>query len=406
MVTSSKEYIMRNPNVRRHIMKNLMVRTNRFTRFTARLAVSVLLAAILSVVPFHAALAATAPDLGTAGNFAVLGGPAVTLTNSVVNGDVGSGFPFPDSVITQTDSTINGAVHEGDQAAVDAYADLVSAWDAFKALPNGVLLTGTLAGVTLAPGSYYFDAAATLTGTLTLDAAGYANAVWIFKIGTSGTGALTGTGFSVVMANNGVPCNVFWWVAEAATMTTSNFQGTILAGAAITVTGGTFKGNALAQAAVTLTGTTVAGCKSGVPVTPVQPPIYDSIKVTGGGQISVPKPDSNDPDATGTGKATFGFNAQPDKSGGSKGEFNYVNHITGLHINGKVNSIVVIIENADGSPKTVLFSGTYNGGSFIVTVQDNDEPGRTDQFGVILTGSQPEVRNMRIISNGNIQFHK
>jgi hypothetical protein len=120
----------------------------------------------------------------------------------------------------------------------------------------------------------------------------------------------------------------------------------------------------------------------------------------------VPNPNSNDANATGTGKATFGFNAQSDKSGGSKGEFNYVNLITGLHINGQVNSIVVIEENADGSPKTVVFSGTYTGGSFIVTVQDNGEPGRTDQFGVTITGSQSEVRNIRVISNGNIQFHK
>ena len=45
-------------------------------------------------------------------------------------------------------------------------------------------------------------------------------------------------------------------------MTDSNFQGTILAGAAITVTGGTFSGDALAQAAVTLTGATITGCES------------------------------------------------------------------------------------------------------------------------------------------------
>jgi hypothetical protein len=364
-------------------------------------------AALLSAIPFQATMAATTmPILGTPGNFAVLGGPAVTLTDSVVTGDVGSGFPFPASAITQTNSTVNGTVHVGDAVAVAAYGDFLTAYNKFAALPNGTLLTGTLAGVTLTPGSYYFDAAATLTGVLTLDAQSDPNAVWIFKIGTSGTGALTGTGFSVVMLNGGDACNVYWWVHDAATMTTSNFQGTILAGAGITVTGGTFNGDALAKAGVTLTGTNLAGCESNVTLPPVQPPVYDSIKVTGGGQISVPNPNSNDANATGTGKATFGFNAQSDKSGGSKGEFNYVNLITGLHINGQVNSIVVIEENADGSPKTVVFSGTYTGGSFIVTVQDNGEPGRTDQFGVTITGSQSEVRNIRVISNGNIQFHK
>jgi hypothetical protein len=124
--------------------------------------------------------------------------------------------------------------------------------------------------------------------------------------------------------------------------------------------------------------------------------------VTGGGQIPVPDPNS-------TGRATFGFNAQPDKSGGAKGNFNYVNHVTGLHVNGPVTSIQVIAINTGGSPKTVLFSGTWEGGSFFVTVQDNGEPGTIDEFGITVTtaaGVLAEVRSQRVISNGNIQFHK
>jgi hypothetical protein len=58
-----------------------------------------------------------------------------------------------------------------------------------------------------------------------------------------------------------VPCDgVNWYVAEAATMTDSNFVGTVLAGAGITFTRGTFNGDALATSAVTVTGTTVTGC--------------------------------------------------------------------------------------------------------------------------------------------------
>lgn len=103
--------------------------------------------------------------------------------------------------------------------------------------------------------------------TLILDAQGDANAVWIFKIGTGGTGALTGTNFTVAMTNGGEPRNVAWWVAEAVTMTTSGFQGTVLAGAAITMTGlagsaTPFNGDALAKAAVTLTDVTVTGCNA------------------------------------------------------------------------------------------------------------------------------------------------
>jgi hypothetical protein len=231
---------------------------------TSRLVAIVLFAVLLSAVPFHAAFAQTAPALGSAGRFAVLSaapdhGGAVTLTDSTVTGDVGSSGLKASVVLTR--STIMGAVIAPVSAQV--LRDFNSAYDALAAVQCGTVLTGTLADVTLTPGVYCFDAAAALTGVLTLN--GPANGIWIFKIGTIETGALTGTNFfsSVVMAGGGQPCNVYWWVAEAATMTTSNFVGTILAGAAITITGGTFTGDALAKAAVTMTDTTLVGCEGG-----------------------------------------------------------------------------------------------------------------------------------------------
>ncbi|MEK6243841.1 MAG: ice-binding family protein [Pseudomonadota bacterium] len=214
------------------------------------------------------AWAQTAPSLGAASSFAALaGGPAtgaVTCTDSTVTGDVGVVLP---GTFVETSCTISGTVNTN---AVAAYADFLSAYAAFPSISCDQTLTGTLAGVTLSPGVYCFDAAATLTGTLTLD--GPADGVWIFKIGTGGTGALTGTNFSVVMAGGAelADCpNVYWWVSQAATLTTSTFLGTILAGADITVTGGTFKGDALAggagttlkpTGAVTLKGSTITAC--------------------------------------------------------------------------------------------------------------------------------------------------
>jgi hypothetical protein len=211
-------------------------------------------AAFLFSAPFHAAFAQTAPSLGTAESFAVLGGPAVTLTGSVVSGDTGVALS---TAFTNTGSTVAGNIHAGDVVASQAYNDFLIAHDALAANQCDVVLTGTLSGQTLAPGVYCFDAAATLTGQLTLD--GPSNGIWIFKIGTSGTGALTGTSFSVVMANGGQACNVYWQVAEAATMTDSVFQGNLLAGAAITITRGSLVGRALAKAAVTMTGPNVHG---------------------------------------------------------------------------------------------------------------------------------------------------
>jgi len=229
--------------------------------FKARFLWLVAAAMLVGVWPM-AAQAATTPGLGSAANFAVLNaapghGGAVTCTDSTITGDVGSSGLR--ASVVQTSCTINGAIIA--PVSANVLADFNTAYDAFAAISCDQVLTGTLAGVTLTPGVYCFDAAATLTGTLTLD--GPANGIWIFKIGTGGTGALTGTNFSVVMTGGGTPCNVDWWVAQAATMTDSNFLGTILAGAAITITRGTFTGDALAKAAVTLTGTSLVGCEGG-----------------------------------------------------------------------------------------------------------------------------------------------
>jgi hypothetical protein len=173
--------------------------------------------------------------------------------------------------VTQPNCAITGAIVPPVSATVltdfnSAYAALA---DSTKYPCTGTLDTAyTNATLRLTPGVYCNSAGVAFTGTtLTLDAQGDANAAWIFKIGTDGTGALTGTDFSVLMVNGGQPNNVYWWVAEAVKMTTSGFQGTILAGAAITVSGlaGTttpFNGNALAKAAVTLTDVTVTSRKA------------------------------------------------------------------------------------------------------------------------------------------------
>ncbi len=245
-------------------------------RLTARLAVVASFAALLAAACNTDSKNLTAPSgptlsadreardgsssLGASSSFAVLATAAVTCTNGTITGDVGTFQAAPTGSVTQTSCPITGTVHVGDGAAIQAYNAFLSMYAALAPKPGDVCttLTGTLAGVTLAPGAYCFDAAATLTGVLTLN--GPSSGTWIFKIGTLGTGALTGTNFSVVMAGGGQACNVTWWVSQAATMTTSAFQGNILAGAAITLTGGTFNGNAWAKADVTITGTAVVGC--------------------------------------------------------------------------------------------------------------------------------------------------
>jgi Ice-binding-like len=209
---------------------------------------------------------ASAPSLGDAATFAVLsaapnGAGAVTCTGATITGNVGSSGPF--ASVVNTGCTIIGTIVAPVSSQV--IADFNNTYEAVADESCDRFLTGTLAGVTLPPGVYCFAAAATLTGTLTLS--GPSDGAWLFKIGTSGTGALTGTNFSVVMSAGTTPCNVTWWVAQAATMTTSQFVGTILAGADITVTSGTtgtFDGRALAKAGVTITGGTLTGCTGGI----------------------------------------------------------------------------------------------------------------------------------------------
>ncbi|MFA5809903.1 MAG: ice-binding family protein, partial [Thermoleophilia bacterium] len=249
-----------------------------------RVCLALALAFTLSVmggVVQAAPLAAPAPGLGSASSFAVLAGTAVTCTDSTVTGDVGV---YPGTAVTQTNCTIAGTIHAYDAVALQASDDFRTAYDALALLPSDVVLTGSLAGLTLEPGVYSFDAAVAETGgVLTLD--GPSNGTWIFKIGTLGTGALTGTNFSVVMAGGGQAGNVYWRVADAATLTDSNFLGTILAGAAITITDGTFDGRALAKAAVTLTGTAVTAptpvSPTPTPVTPTPTPTPTTTPTTG-----------------------------------------------------------------------------------------------------------------------------
>jgi hypothetical protein len=211
------------------------------------------LAALLSAAPM--AWAAPASSLS---NFAILSaapnqGGAVTLTNATIIGDVGSSGAA--SSVVQTTSTVSGSIIAPVSAQV--VKGFNTALAAGLALQCSSTISGDLAGLTLTSGVYCVSAASTTTnGTLTLSGSG----PWTFIIGTSGTGALTGTGFNVVLTNGAVPCDVTWYVAQGATLTDSNFVGTIYAGAAITITGGTFDGDALAKAAVTVTGATVTGC--------------------------------------------------------------------------------------------------------------------------------------------------
>jgi ice-binding like protein/subtilase family protein len=215
-------------------------------------------------VGLRANAAPWAPRLGAASRFAVLGGTTVTNTGATtVNADLGVS---PGSAVTgfPPGTVAGGSLHAADALALQAQTDTTSAY-ASLAAQACTPLTGDLGGRTLAPGVYCYPSAAQLTGTLTLDAHGNPNAVFVFQIGSLLT---TASHASVILINAGSACSVFWQVGSSATLgTRTTFVGTILALTSITLTtGATVSGRALARnGAVTMDTNTVgaAGCASG-----------------------------------------------------------------------------------------------------------------------------------------------
>ena len=156
----------------------------------------------------NTASAAAAPPLGTEQNFAVLGGQTVTNTGpSVITGDLGVSpgsaiTGFPPGLVT------GGATHAADAVALQAQNDTITAYNNLAGQQCTSDLTDQdLGGKTLVPGVYCFSSSAQLTGTLTLDAGGDSNAVWVFKTVSTLT---TASSSSVQLTNGGQACNVFW----------------------------------------------------------------------------------------------------------------------------------------------------------------------------------------------------
>lgn len=203
-------------------------------------------------------------NLGSAGNFAVLAGSGVSNTGVTtrIKGDVGA---FPTATINGLlAGNVDGILYTSADPIVGlAKTALTTAYnDAQSRSLNAISLPGQLGGLTLAPGLYVNSSTSGISGTgangiLTLDAGGDANAVWIFKMGST---LVTDAGTSIVLAGGAQAKNIYWSVGTSATLgTNSIFYGNILADQAITLaTGATLYGRALTRiAAVTLDSSTI-----------------------------------------------------------------------------------------------------------------------------------------------------
>jgi len=177
-------------------------------------------------------------NLRSLSTFAAVAGAGLTNSNSggqtTLNGDVGLsptatclGDGSPCSAL---DPKINGTLYANDPAgiAAKAKADLVSAYNDAAGRPPGTV-ENDLSGMKLPPGVYTSGSTMSIavSGVLTLDAQGDANAVWIFQVGSSLT---VNNSAQVLLINGAKAANVFWAVAASSTIgSNASFKGSVLA---------------------------------------------------------------------------------------------------------------------------------------------------------------------------------
>ena len=198
--------------------------------------------------------AATFVDLGTAASYSVLGGTSVANTgpDTELAGDLGLS---PSGAITGVlPGMVNGTIHDKDAAAELAQSDRADAYADAAGQPSTTTFAGDQNGVTFHPGVHTTAAAFANTGTMTLDADGDSNAVFIFQINAAASSA---AGSKVVLTDGALANNVYWQVVGAISLGAgAKSVGTYLGAGAIAFgDGASLKGRALTPTTVAMTNT-------------------------------------------------------------------------------------------------------------------------------------------------------
>lgn len=228
---------------------------------------------MLIVFPTPIAAGQATVNLGTTEGFAVLAGTTITNTGTTtIGGSVGGDIGLsPGSSIDGGIVLTSGVQHINDTQAIQAKVDLIAAYDDAAGRTPVTIIDSELGGKTLTPGTYASNSGAfQITGTLTLDAQGDPEGVFIFQTVST---LITASDSSVVLINSSRFCRTFWKVGSSATLgTNSIFVGHIFAMQSIAAqTGATIQGQLLArEGAVTLDSNTITNglCETtSVPVT-------------------------------------------------------------------------------------------------------------------------------------------
>lgn len=208
-------------------------------------------------------------NLGTAGNFVILGKTGISTTGTTaITGDIGvspiaatamTGFGLiMDALNTfSTSALVTGKIYAADYTSptpttmTTAVSDMQTAYTNASGRPADVteLGAGNIGGMIIYPGVYKWATGVTIPADVTLS--GSANDIWIFQI----AGTLNISSAKKIILSGGAQAkNIFWQVAGQTTLgTTSVFNGNILGQTAIVLgTGATLNGRALAQTAITL----------------------------------------------------------------------------------------------------------------------------------------------------------
>ncbi|MFC2086889.1 ice-binding family protein [Bacteroidota bacterium] len=195
---------------------------------------------------------AQAPPLGTAADF-VLFTSVGAMQNvgtyqylTLLTGDVGT-----NSGSNTNFGNVNGVMHAGDGESSQCAIDVLAAYNFLAAAnPDSTIVNPVLGNdSTFKAGTYLLPGAASLDLSLTLDAQGDPNAVFIFKMpaGPPVYAFSTSANAQVKLINGAQACNVFWFVTGAVSMGTgTSMKGTIIAGGSISMAAGdTLEGRAL-----------------------------------------------------------------------------------------------------------------------------------------------------------------